>query len=322
MSDLPTFHKYLDIERLGHEENYGLFSEPTDVIVIQEKIDGGNAQFRVWEGELLFGSRNNQFKLTDANSPQLKQFGKNANWLVDKMSENFVAGKTWAEVLHPDYIYYGEWCKKHTINYDWARTPQFMGFDIYNTLTHIYLPYEAVKAEYERLGLSIVPLILKTTVAEIDVARLENFIGNSAYYEGRMEGIVIKNYFRRNVYGRQMFAKLVTQSFKEANMAAFGGGVKDLQDDTSRFLTAFYTEARIRKAILRLKDEQGLPIDRTIMHVLPRAVIEDIMKEECWLLVKDFNTLQFNLIKKQAPKLCLLVVDKMMSERAIEAKNE
>jgi hypothetical protein len=129
-----------------------------------------------------------------------------------------------------------------------------------------------------------------------------------------MEGITIKNYFRQNIYGRQLFVKIVRQEFKEANAGVFGIRVGKLEDDTSRLIETFITEPRIRKAIYRLRDEQGCLLSRTIMHFLPRAVIEDLMKEEAWTLVKDFSTIRFDVLKKAVPKKCLTVVDKMMDE--------
>ena len=232
--------------------------------------------------------------------------------------------KLFAKYLNPDYIYYGEWCRKHTINYDWATMPKFIGFDIRNTITGNFLPYAAMAEEFGRLGLPVVPLIARIKAEELDPTRLENFIGKSAYYDGLMEGIVIKNYFRKNVYGRQLFAKVVRQEFKEANIAAFGGGIKDVKDDTTKFIQAFYTEARIRKAVLRLtmdyNDVAALPMSRKLMEHLPKNVIEDIMKEEAWVIVKEFETINFDRVRKVAPKFCLQVLDKMLTERAAEAQ--
>lgn len=317
MSENPPLHKYAEIERLGHEENYGILSVPEDVVVIQEKIDGGNAQFRLWEREIIFGTRNNHFRIGDTGSPQTKQFGANASWVIDEMSKQFNAGNEWANVLNPDFIYYGEWCKKHTINYDWEKMPAFIGFDIYNLMKHQYIPYEAVKLEYSRLGLPVVSLLFRGKIGEIDITRLENFVDHSNYYDGMMEGIVIKNYFRQNVYGRQLFAKIVRQEFKEANMGVFGMKPGKVHDDTVKFMETFYTEARIRKAIHRLIDEGGLKLERGLMHHLPRAVAEDVWKEETWTIMKAFDNINFGLLKKSAPKLCLRVLDALMTERAI-----
>ena len=308
-SKYPEMIKYCDIKRIGHEDNYGIFGHEEDYITITEKVDGGNAQFRLHEGEVIFGTRNNHFRVV-SESAQNKQFGSNAEWVLEQI-------KTIA--LNPDYIYYGEWCKKHTIHYDFETMPKYIGFDVRDTRTGVFLPYSAMKEEFERLGLPTVPLIVHVPLSEIDLDRLENFVGKSAYYDGLMEGIVIKNYFRQSVYGKQLFAKIVRQEFKEANVAAFnnsGGWIKGVQDDTIKFIETYYTEARIRKAVLRLQDEGGQKLGRELMHHLPRCVIEDIFKEEAWSLVKEFNNVNFTRIKKVAPKKCLQVIDKMMNENA------
>jgi len=192
--------------------------------------------------------------------------------------------------------------------------PKFIGFDIWRIDSCTFLPYTALKEEFDRLEIPVVPLLFKGKISEIDITRLENFIGKSAYYDGTMEGIVMKNYMRKSVFGRQLFAKIVTQAFKENNMVAFGGGIKSTQDDTTKFIEGFYTEARIRKAVYRLKDEQGLKLERGLMHYLPKAVIEDIFKEEGWTVIKEFNSIRFDIVKKNAPKLCLQELDKIIKE--------
>lgn len=310
--DNPTFHKYIDIDRLGSEENYGLLDVPEDVITITEKVDGGNGHFRLWDGQVIFGSRNNMFTL-NVESAQKKQFGDNAQWVLEQLQD---------VELNPDYIYYGEWMKKHTLVYDWAATPKFVGLDIYCLSAHNYIPDAPLREEFERLGIPTIPLLFKGKVSEVDITRLENFIGKTAYGECQMEGIVIKNYFRRNVYGRQLFGKLVRQEFKELNQVTFGGGanLKPLTDDTSKFIEMYYTEARIKKAIHRLHEEGGQPFGLPMMHSLPKDVIEDIFKEETWGVVKEFNTVRFDVIKKNAPKLCLNVLKAFLTERATESK--
>jgi len=319
--NFPQMIKYCDISRLGHEENENIFDYPDDVVVITEKIGGGNGQFRLHDGEIIFGSRNNQFRVGDG-SAQNKQFGENAGWILGKLFGNGVgAEKTAGDLLNPDYVYYGEWCKKHTINYAWDTMPKFVGFDIRDIRTGVFIPYQGMKDEYDRLGLPVVPLITRCKVSELDLTRLENFISKSAYYDGLMEGIVIKNYFRKNIYERQLFAKIVREEFKEANAAAFnnkGGWIKPLNDDTTKFIDTFYTEARIRKAMLRLTEESGHKLDMPLMHHLPKALIEDIMKEECWTLVKEFDSINFDRIRKVAPKKCLQVLKDVLKERVIQ----
>src|SRR6266446_6472843 len=107
----PPFKKYISISRLGHEENDGIFSDPNDLITIQEKIDGGNSGFRLWEGNFLFQTRNNHFTLDNTDSPQRHQFGDNAQYVVNTIQD--------PTRLNTDYLYFGEFCKKHSINYDW-----------------------------------------------------------------------------------------------------------------------------------------------------------------------------------------------------------
>ena len=319
MSDFPPMVKYMDIARLGHEDNYGILDTQDDVVTITEKVDGGNGQFRLYMDEIkgprfLFGTRNNHFTI-DTHSPQQKQFGENAQYVADIVKD--------PTKLNPDYIYFGEWMKKHTLQYDWAATPKFVGFDIFCLSAGNFIPDAPMREEFERLGIPTIPLIFKGKISEVDITRLENFIGRTKFGECQMEGIVIKNYFRKSVYGRQLFAKIVRQEFKELNQVTFGGGsnLNKLTDDTSKFIDTYYTDARIRKAILRLLDD-GMKLDRSLMHHLPKAVSDDTWKEESWDVIKDFNMVRFDIIKKNAPKKCLMVLDTVIKERFLESANK
>lgn len=308
MSNLPPFVKYPHIDRLGHDSNHGLLVDPTALIVVQEKIDGGNGQIRLdGEGRLLFGTRNHHFRL-EPGQPQ--QFSANAEWVAMHVTSP----------LNPDYVYFGEWCKKHTINYDWRTMPLFLGFDVYNVASGRFLPWLAVVEEYGRVGLPVVEVLTQSAAKDVTPEFLEFLIGKSRYYDGPMEGMVLKNYYTVGVYGQPLFAKLVTRAFKEANMAAFGG-VRTVNDDTARFMDAFYTPARIRKVIFRLMDEDGFKLSREMMHFLPQTVAEDIFAEEAWAIIRQFKQIRFDLLKKSAPKLCLAVLDDMILGLAFPESN-
>jgi len=127
------------------------------------------------------------------------------------------------------------------------------------------------------------------------------------------EGIVIKNYGRMNQWGRQLFAKIVREDFKETNRAVFGS-VKQDTSDTKKIAEAYATEARIRKRALSLINEGGHKLDRGLMRFLPVAVVQDIFKEETDEICKQFKNINLPTLKQSVAKKCLNIIDKMMVE--------
>ena len=124
----------------------------------------------------------------------------------------------------------------------------------------------------------------------------------------KIEGLVIKNYNRQNMYGRQIFAKIVNEDFKETNRAVFGK-VKQDTGDTSNLVKLFCNEARIKKKVLYLINEEGFAMDRKLMKKLPILVCMDILKEEYGYLLK-IKTLHIHIFKQLVAKECLYYIDK------------
>ena len=79
---------------------------------------------------------------------------------------------------------------------------------------------------------------------------IDDFLKGSAYYDGDKEGFVLKNYGRCNVWGRQMFAKVVAERFKESNHAKFGTLIKRDTSDTQKLFDETVTDARIEKKVI------------------------------------------------------------------------
>lgn len=51
-----TFKKYPKIYQVGHKETQGIFENPDDEIIIQEKVDGANFRFMFKNGKIIVGS--------------------------------------------------------------------------------------------------------------------------------------------------------------------------------------------------------------------------------------------------------------------------
>ena len=298
--------KYCDIERLGNEENEYIFNCSTDELIVEEKVDGGNASFFVEEGNIIHEcSRNRDLTNEKDNS---KTFINERKYLRD-----ILAGKT----INPDYIYYGEWMQKHTLSYN--NPPKFIGFDIRvkqnkdATGPGMFIDYDAMKKEYDRLGIKTIPLLWRGPVQDFLKKEPSEFITKSKYGDLLMEGIVIKNYNRLNIYGRQMFAKVVRDEFKEQNRATFGK-IKQTPTDSLKIVEEFVTDARINKKIYELMIQENRVLSRDMMKELPIRVLKDIFKEEYVIIIDKYKLISISELKALIAKKCLFKLDQLIEK--------
>lgn len=303
-----TFKKYPDIERLGHEDNQEILKFQEDTLVIEEKVDGGNGSFWLEEdGIIHFGSRNRDLTLEGDN----KMFALYQSQLRSQLEDLEKQGIK----LNPDYIYYIEWMQKHTISY--TKAPIVIGLDIRHKRSMdtedsgLFISRESKEQEFRRLNIEVVPLVWRGTVGDLKKLNINDLIPQSKYFDGKAEGIVIKNYNRMHRREHhQLYAKLVREEFKEDNKAVFGG-VRQKESDTQRIIIRFCTEARIRKAIFKFLDE-GEELSLKLMAKVPRYVLNDILKEEFSTIAESYNFLDFKEMRQKIPKLCLNAIKEMM----------
>jgi hypothetical protein len=302
-----AFLKYQDVERIGTPENASIFDHPDDEIVIEEKVDGGNGCFWLEDGKLHVASRNRD--LTHENDE--KTFSAQRRWLEEQLL------KTGLGNIDPNLRYYVEWMAKHTINYG-KEIPQAIGLDIMPIegafgREPLFLGRKAKEEAFARVGIPCVQLKGIYKVKDLNEELYKTLTEKSAYYEGKPEGIVLKNYGRTNVWGRQMYAKIVLDEFKETNRAVFGAVKKDTSD-TVKIVETFCTIPRIRKRILSLMQEGNLPLSRNLMKFLPIAVCKDIFKEETDDLMRNYSDISLGTMKQFVAKKCLAQIDAMMVE--------
>ena len=134
----------------------------------------------------------------------------------------------------------------------------------------------------------------------------------------KIEGIVIKNYCRKAREGNhQLYAKLVRDEFKEDNKAVFGS-VRQTTSDTQKIAEEFCTDARIRKAVLKFVNEDGLSLDLRLMQKVPHYVIKDILKEEFSSIYDKYKFIDFKEMRQKSVKKCLRVINEMMVEHSVK----
>jgi len=303
-----TFKKYPKIERLGDDDNREILLYGEDTLVIEEKIDGGNGSFWIDDktGQIHEGSRNRNLTLEEDE----KTFIKQRLWLRKKLQQ-----------IKPnkDYVYYIEWMQKHTISY--TNIPEVIGLDI--RLKHqanaegfgMFLGMDAREQEFKRIGIENVPTAWRGKVQELKKMNVTDLIPKSKYYSGKAEGIVIKNYCRKHPRGNyQLYAKIVTDEFKENNKAVFGG-VRSKNTDTQKIMDEFATDARIRKQIHRLTIEEGKKLDKKLMQLLPTYVIKDILREEFANIYENYKFIDFKDMRSKVPRICFRVLNEEIEKQ-------
>jgi len=99
------FHKYPKIHLIGHKENELIFSNPEDMIYIEEKIDGGNFRWMIKDNEIIFGSHSREL---DGNQEKEKSWISCIRYIKDTLNGKDLNG-------FQNYIFYGECLSGDTI---------------------------------------------------------------------------------------------------------------------------------------------------------------------------------------------------------------
>lgn len=304
-----TFRAYDHIERLGHSEVSGI---EIGIVHVFPKLDGTNGS--VWadtEGNLRCASRRREIEPGDDNAGF-------AAWVQFNDPEATALRRLALE--HPSLIFYGEWMVPHTLKtYREDVWRRFWIFDVYDRLQHAYVPFEEYAPGLSGLDI-IEPLCTIVHPSEDQLLRqVEMNTYLIADGAGLGEGVVIKNYAWRNGYGRQPWAKVVRNAFKEENRRAFGVQQKDGEFQVEvaiveEFVTPHLVGKTHAKVLLDVANEVGIDTTdpnwqrrvqaehrgKVIPQLLGR-VYHDLIEEEGWSFIKkhvkanpiiNFKTLQ------------------------------
>lgn len=269
--------KYKDIERL--KDKYAPAFKAGEHITITEKIDGANASIVVNEdGTLTACSRRNEL---DQNNT-LQGFYD----FVQTLDASIVS-----TALTSRYILFGEWLVKHTIRYPEDKMKQFYVFDVYDTETEQYMPWDFTKQIAEFIGLKTVPLFYDGPF--ISWEHIYSFVGKTEMGgEPTGEGVVIKSQDRldNKFSGTPEYVKIVAKEFSEVHQSK---PQKDIdpakvaaRQAAEDLAATIVTARRVEKSIQKLVEDGIVPEDwdekslGVIAKHLPRAVYNDCVKEE------------------------------------------
>lgn len=259
-----TVKKYPSLRYPGEKETVGLFSEGT--VYIQEKVDGSNFRLKRDGDELVFGSRNTEGE--GMNEDQFEDPIQFAEERVDKSGLLSVE-----EMFGQPVVYFAEAMMPHTLSYDWADTPELVGFDVWLTEDEEFAEPRQAKEAFKKIGVPFAPILDVIDASEWDNYDFE--VPQSAYGDVKAEGVVFKNP-EQGVYG-----KYVREEFKEKNNKTFGKPKKYQESGAEKLSYQYITESRIEKQIYKMRDEEGKEVRMEMMaEGLPQNVIEDFVEEE------------------------------------------
>lgn len=306
------FKKFQHVCRLGTSEVQGVLEGRCYVF---PKLDGTNAS--TWLGEDGFvdaGSRNRNLKSHEDNAG-FYSWVQDQQVLLDFHREN------------PGLRLYGEWLVPHSLKtYRDDAWRKFYVFDVAvdvpeSEITHesadkvVYLDYDeysVILDHYPSIEYIRPIAIIENPTCDMLINQLEknNYLIKNG--EGIGEGIVVKNYGKRNRYGRCTWAKLISSEFGEAHKKAMGApellAKRMVEEDIAE---KYVTKALCDKVQAKIENDEGTWESKFIPRLL-NTVYYDVVHEEAWNFVKEnknptinFKTLQ-SFVFRRVKKLMLI----------------
>ncbi len=238
---MSSWHSYPKIFNMGHPGIRELFD---DEVLIEEKVDGSQFSFGVFNGEIKARSKGKELVI---DAPE-KMFTKAVETVKDL-----------APILKDGYTYRAEYLSKpkHNSN-EYDRTPlrNIIIFDI-SPSEEVYLSYEEKALEASRLGLEVVPKVFQGKVENFEQfhAFLENI---SILGKCKIEGLVIKNYKKFGADKKILLGKFVSEAFKEQNEKSWKEANPGKADIVEVLILAAKSPVRWQKAVQHLKERGEL----------------------------------------------------------------
>lgn len=301
------FRKYQHVERFGEPEVQGI---EKGVVRVFDKIDGSCAQVYLGDdGKVKAGSRNRELTLENDNH------GFYAYILDNSKFEKFLKE-------YPNYRLYGEWLDKHTVkDYVDDAWNKFYVFDVVEERQEIlnstdigetafnltttkfrYLSYDEYEPLLEKFDIECIPPIM--TIINGDREDFEGLLDKVTYKmkDGcRGEGIVCKRYDFYNQYGRQVWAKIVRDEFKQHKQHKVKQNVENKECIEYQIVQKYCTDAFIEKEYLKVVDSVYGQWESKCIPMLLNNIYHTFINEETWNILKRYKnpTINFRVLKSK-----------------------
>jgi hypothetical protein len=286
----------MHVERFGNDIVQGI---ELGACYIFPKLDGTNGSLWFEYSCIKAGSRNRELSLIQDNAGFY-------NSIVDNPKEYKKYEKFFK--IFPDCILYGEWLVPHSLKtYKQDAWRKFYVFDVYDTSLNRYIHYDAYQKILESLNINYIPPICIINNASYD--NLLHEIQNNKFLiedgNGIGEGIVIKNYNYKNKNNHTIWAKIVTNEFKEKHSRTMGAPIKDgkkmvEQDIINKYITQHFVD----KTFAKIVNENEVWNSKYIPRLFS-TIYHDLINEEIWDIVKkmkqptiNFKTLHILMVQE------------------------
>lgn len=269
------FVKYMHLERFGTDEVEGI--EMGEAYVFP-KLDGTNAQVWLQDGQIMAGSRNRTLSLDNDNA------GFYGEMIKDDRIKAYLED-------HPNFTLYGEWLVPHSLKtYRDDAWRKFYIFDVYCRATETFLHYEDFKGTLDAFGLDYLPpiAIIKNGTREHFEKCLDKNVFLIQEGQGVGEGIVIKNYTFTNRFGNVVWAKMITNAFKEVHHKEMGAPILGGASVEELIVEQFVTQHLVDKVHAKIVNDEGGWKSQYIPRLL-QTVFYDLITEEMWHILKEFK---------------------------------
>lgn len=292
------FRKYMHLERFGTDEVEGI---ELGECYIFPKIDGTNGSVWLHEGEIQAGSRNRHLTLDNDNAGFL------AAMREDVCVRSFLNA-------YPHLRLYGEWLVPHSLTtYREDAWRKFYVFDVFDGEEALH--YSQYEYDLTKFGVECIP-----PIAVIKNAQYENLLSQldkNVYLlddgKGCGEGIVLKNYAFKNRFGRTVWAKMITNSFKEKHVKAMGPSILNGKQMVEQECVDEYVNKHlVDKVYSKIVTDSNGWSSKYIPRLLA-TTFYDLVNEELWDIVKKhknptinfktLNTLTILKVKEIRPEL-------------------
>lgn len=253
---------YPSIYAIGHAALTSLLEGP---VVVQEKIDGSQFSFGMFDGELRCRS-------------------KGAPLHIEAPERMFTAAidsvKSIAHLLVDGWTYRAEYLAKprhNALAYDRIPAGHLILFDI-NTGLESYVTARELQDYAVHLGLEAVPILHHGYLDDMNVLR-ELLDTTSVLGGQKIEGVVIKNYAQFGRDKKVLMGKFVSEAFKEVHAANWKESNPHHGDIIQMLVGKYRTPARWAKAVQHLREAGTLEASPRDIGPLIREVNTDIEKE-------------------------------------------
>lgn len=267
---LQRVPSYPKVWNLGHAETAGIFDGP---VLIQEKIDGSQISFGVFNGELMVRSKKQQLVIEQPEG----MFEK----AVEVIRES-------EAVLRPGYVYRGEYLdrpKHNVLAYDRVPTQHIALFDV-----------QSPEGVYTSTPTQLQDLVGETGFEQIpdfgsqfirEPAELLELLQNTSTLGGqKIEGVVCKRYDAITRFGDPVFGKFVSQEFREVHSNDWKKNNPRSKDIVELLGEKYKTEARWFKAVIHLRERGVLENSPRDIANLINEIKADVLSE-CGDEIKD-----------------------------------